>query len=86
MAYLENQKAIIMDKFHREKFSFLKFKMEMALVSMYLWDIVDNFEKASPSSVDPKMFKEYQRRIRKAMSIIGLNLADNQLTHIKNCK
>jgi hypothetical protein len=36
--------------------------------------------------VDSKILKEYQRRVKKAMCIIGLNLADNQLVYIKSSK
>ena len=54
----------------------------MVLASMDLWDIVDEYEKAPLFNVNPKVLKEYQRYIMKAMSIIGLNLVDNQLTHI----
>jgi hypothetical protein len=43
-------------------------------------------EEAPPLNADPKMKKKYERRVRKAMSVIGLNLADNQLAHIKSCK
>ena len=32
------------------------------------------------------MLKKYQRRVKNAMSIIGLNLTNNQLVHIKSCK
>ena len=48
--------------------------------------MVDGFEKVPPSNVDPKVLKEYQRCVKKAMSIIGLNLIDNQLTYIKSRK
>jgi hypothetical protein len=58
----------------------------MLLASMDLWDIVDKFEEALPSNGDHKAKKEYQRRIKKVKSIISLNLANNQLTHIKSCK
>jgi hypothetical protein len=60
--------------------------MEMALASVDHWDIADKFEVASPSNVDPKVLKEYQRRVKKALSIIVLNLADNQFMHVKSCK
>ena len=75
MAYFQSIGAKIMDKFHAEKFSLWKYKMEMVLTFMDLWDIVD-----------PKVLKEYQMRVKKAMSIIDLNLADNQLAHTKSCK
>ena len=58
----------------------------MWLAYMDLWDIVDRSEVPSPSNVDPKVLKDYQRHVKKAMFIIGFNLADNQLAHIKNWK
>ena len=53
---------------------------------MDLWDIADRSEKAPPSNTDPKMLKKYQIRVKKATSIIGLNLTNNLLAHIKSCK
>jgi hypothetical protein len=63
-----------------------KFKIEMLSASMDLWDIIDESEEAPPSNADPKVKKEYERRVKKVMSVIGLNLANNQLAHIKSCK
>ena len=54
----------------------------MVLASMDFWDIIDEFEKAILSNVDPKILKEYQKHIKKTMSSIGLNSADNQFVHI----
>ena len=42
--------------------------------------------EASPSNADPEELKKYQRRVKKTMFIIGLNLVENQFVHIKNCK
>ena len=53
------------------------------MASMDLWDIVDGYDKPPPFYVDPKVLKEHQRCIKKAMSIISLNLADNELMYIK---
>ena len=50
----------------------------MVLVSVDLWYIIHGSEKAPHSNADPKVLKEYQRRAKKAMSIIGLNLVVNQ--------
>jgi len=86
MASFEGESARVIDKFHGGKFNLWKFKIEMLLASMDLWDIVDGSEEAPPSNADPKVIKDYQRRVKKAMSVIGLNLADNQLAHIKSCK
>lgn len=94
MATYENESARTIDKFKGENFSLWKFKMEMVLESMDLWEIVEGTEKPPPSEdddekgikMDPKAIKEYNRRVKKAMSVIGLNLVDNQLAHIRNCK
>ncbi len=86
LASFEGESARVIDKFNGENFSFWKFKMEMVLASMDLWEIVDGFEEAPPSNADPKIIKEYQRHVKKAMSIIGINLVDSQLHHIKRCK
>lgn len=58
----------------------------MVLASMGHWDIVDISEKVQFSNVDPKMLKVFQKCVKMTMSIINLNLADNQLAYIKNCK
>ena len=55
MAYLESEVARVMDKFYREKFSLWKFKMEMVLAFVDLWDIVDGSKEAPPSNADPKV-------------------------------
>ena len=59
MAYLDSKAARVMDKFHEEKCSLWKFKMEMVLAPMDLWNIVDKSKKAPPSDADPKVLKEY---------------------------
>jgi hypothetical protein len=43
---------------------------------MDLWEIVDGSEEEPPSNSDPKDIKEYQRRAKKAMSTIAINLVD----------
>ena len=86
MASFEGEIVKTIDKFHGERFNLWKFKIKMLSASMDFWDIIDESEEAPPSNADPKVKKEYERRVRKAMSVIGLNLADNQHAHIKNCK
>lgn len=54
----------------------------MKLVFVDFRGIVNKFKEAPPSNFDPKVKKEYQRPVNKAMSIIASNLADNQLAHI----
>jgi hypothetical protein len=58
----------------------------MELVFVDLWNIVDKYEGAPSSNVDPKVKKKYQKRIKKAMSIIAFNLADNKHQHTRNRK
>ena len=65
-----------MDEFHEDNFSLWKFKMNIVLGSMDLWDIVNESEKALPSNADPKVVKEYQRIVKKFMSIISPNLTE----------
>ena len=86
MATYEGESARVIDKFKGENFNLWKFKMEMVLASMDLWEIVDDTEEPPSSNDDPKVKKDYERRVKKAMSVIGLNLVDNQLAHIKSCK
>lgn len=54
-----------MDKFHREKFTLWKFKMEMVLASIDLWNIIDESKEVPPSNADPKVLKKYQRHVKK---------------------
>ena len=53
---------------------------------MDFWDIVNRSMEAASSNADSKVLNEYQRRVKQAISIISLNLMDNQLMHIKICK
>jgi hypothetical protein len=86
MVSFEDESAKTIDKFYGEKFNIWKFKIEMLSASMDIWDIIDGSEEDSPSNADPKLKNDYERRIRKVMSVIGLNFADNQIAHIKSCK
>ena len=86
MTSFKSEASRIIDKFNEWKFKFWKFKIKMLLASIDFWDIMDGSKEPLASNADLKMLKEYQRCVKKAMSIIGLNLADNQLAHIKSCK
>ena len=86
MTSFESESARIINKFNGGKFNILKFEIKMLLASMDLWNIMDRFEQPPPSNVDPKVLKEYQRCVKKFMSIIGLNLVENHVAHIKHCK
>jgi hypothetical protein len=79
MASFEGESARVIDKFNGENFNLWKFKMEMVLASMDLWEIVDGSKEAPPSNSDPKVIKEYQRRAKKAMSTIAINLVDQEV-------
>jgi len=46
---------------------------------MELWDIMDWVGELPCSNGDPKVLKVYQKRVKRAMSIINPNLANNQL-------
>jgi hypothetical protein len=78
MALFEGESARVIDKFNGENFNLWKFKMEMVLASMDLWEIVDESKEAPPSDVDPKVIKEYQRHAKKAMSTIGINFTTSR--------
>ena len=86
MASCESKATRIIDKFNKGRFNFWKFKIKMLLAFMDLWDIMDGSEKSPSFNVDSKVLKVYQGSVKKAMSIIGLNFADNQFAHIKSCK
>jgi len=44
----------------------------MLLASMDIWDIMNSFEKPPPSNADPKELKEFERCVKKVMSIVAL--------------
>lgn len=67
-------------------FQFLDVQNQNVLESKDLKDIVNIFNEDSIFNADPKVLKEYQKHLKKAMFIISLNLAENQLAHIKSCK
>ena len=86
MATFENESARSIDKFNGENFGLWKFRMEMVLASMDLWEIVEETEEPPSKDGDAKEIKEYNRRAKKALSIISLSLVNSQLAHIKHCK
>ena len=56
----------------------------MVLASMDLWEFINGFEEAQHFHVVSKLLKKFRIHVQKAISIIGLNLVDDQLAHIKN--
>lgn len=63
MTSLDGDGTRIIDKFNKKNFDLLKFKLEMGLVSVDLWGIVDEFEVSPHSNVDPKVERKYQRNV-----------------------
>ena len=86
IGFFESKANKIIDKFIGGEFNLYNFKIKILLASMDLWHIVNISVEPPPFNVDFKVLKKYQRCVKKTMFIIGLNLADNQLTHIKSCK
>lgn len=86
MASLEGDSAKINDKFKGENFNIWKFKLEIGLASVDLWGLVDKFVAPSPSNTNQKAKKKYKKCAKNAISIIALNLVDNQLAHTRSCK
>ena len=68
MASLEDERVMVLEKFNGTNFNLWKFKMNLALSSMDLWEIVEGTEEAPPCDASDKDKKEYQRRVRNAMS------------------
>ena len=58
MATFESESARNIDKFDGKNFGLWKFRMEMVLSSMDLWEIVDESEKPSAADADAKEIKE----------------------------
>ena len=49
------------DKFNRENINFWKFKLEIRLVFMDLWGIMNDSEEAPPSNIHSKLKKQIQK-------------------------
>ena len=82
----KSEVARIIEKSNGRKFNIWKLKIKRLLAFVDLWDILDGSKKAPPSNADSKVLKKYQRRVKNSMSIIGVNLADNQFAHFKSYK
>ena len=54
MVLFESEATRVIGKFNRGKF-----KIEMLLASVDLWNIVDKYEEIPYSNVDPRVKKEY---------------------------
>ena len=59
MMSLEGEGTRVIDKFNGEDFNTWKFKSEMGLVSVDLWDIVNESKEGPPFNIDPKVRKDY---------------------------
>ena len=86
MASNEGEGTRVIDKFNGDNFGLWKFKMEMILSEKDLWEIVEGTEKPPPSDAEDKLKKAYERRAKKAFSMIACNLVDRQLAHVRSCK
>ena len=65
--------------------SFIKYFPPYNLTPMGFWDIVDKSKETPRSNADPKVLKNYQRCVKKVISIIGLDLVDNQFVDQLAC-
>ena len=74
MISFEDEGTRVTDKLDWKKLNFRSSKWRWGWLPWTSYGIVDEFEEAPPAIVDPKMKKEYQRRGKKAMSNIVLNL------------
>jgi gag-polypeptide of LTR copia-type len=72
----------VIDKFNGEDFHLWKFKMRMVLEEKDLWDLVTGREE-HPTDSGEKV-QAYERRCRKALATICLNLTDSQLLHVRS--
>lgn len=86
MASFENKDVRIVIKFNEENFNLLRFKLEMGLIFIGFWGIVDVSKEPSPSNVETNIRKNFKMFTSMAIFIVALNLVENQLTHIKSCK
>jgi hypothetical protein len=60
--------------------------MELQLSTLDLWDIVDESEEAPGLEASLKVKKDFQRRERKALGTIAMNLDETNFMHIISCK
>ena len=86
MASSEGESIRVVDKFDGGDFGLWKFKMEMILSEKDLWEIVEDSEEPPSDEADAKVKKSYERRVKKAFSMIACNLGDRQLAHVRSCK
>lgn len=60
--------------------------MDMILASRDLWGLVDELEKAPPSTADVNNKKASKKPLKTTFGIIAINLVDKDVVHIKHCK
>jgi transposase InsO family protein len=72
----------VLEKFDGENFHLWKFKMQLVLEEKDLWEIVTGSEE-HPGNSDEKIKIAYERKERKALATICLNLKDSQLSHVR---
>ena len=59
MVSFESEAIRVINKFNGGNSNIWKFKIQMLLVSIDIWNIVNGSEESPPSNVDPKVLKEY---------------------------
>lgn len=64
------------DKLNGTNYAQWKFKVKLFLIHKSCWNAVETTDDSEPSEND----------IQKALAIIGLSVADNQIVHIQDCK
>lgn len=64
-------------KLNNRNYSNWKFKIELLLIKEKVWDTIS---KPRPATPDPTWTEKDQT----ARAIIGLNIEDNQLVHVRN--
>ena len=86
MTSLKGEGIRVIDKFNGENFNIWKFKLDMNLAFVELWDIVDESKEVPCSNFNSKVKRKQERRVKKTISITMINLVDNQVTHMKSHK
>lgn len=76
----------VVEKFRGDDFHVWKAKMELQLATLDLWDIVDESEVAPSLEASLEVQKDFQRREKKALGTIAMNLDETNFTHIISCK
>ena len=72
------------EKLNDTNYNIWKYRMEMLLLKMDLWDIVSGEEEEPTTGPNSKTMKSYRKRQQAARAEIALRVEDNQLIYTKN--